>query len=90
MSYIKYEKEQGPVPQYEIAKELSDLTLMFIISSIIYFLIGGSLAIIMRIIQSKHTQGLSNTYIKRLQKIQIRSSILSQSKCQDNPSIKQY
>ena len=33
-------------------------------------------------------KGLSNTYIKRLQKIQKRSSILS--KCQDNPSIKQY
>ena len=53
MSSTKYEKEQGPVPQYEITKELSDLTLMFIISSIIYFLIGGSLAIILRIIQSK-------------------------------------
>ena len=53
MSHTKYEKEQGPTPQYEITKQLSDLTLMFIISSIIYFLIAGSLAIIMRIIQSK-------------------------------------
>jgi cytochrome c oxidase subunit 1 len=53
MSHTKYEKEQGPIPQYEITKQLSDLTLMFIISSIIYFLIAGSLAIIMRIIQSK-------------------------------------
>ena len=53
MSYTKYEKEQDLLPQYEITKELSDLKLMFIISSIIYFLVGGSLAIIMRIIQSK-------------------------------------
>jgi cytochrome c oxidase subunit I len=53
MSSTKYEKEQGPVPRYEITKDLSDLTLMFIISSIIYFLIGGSLAIILRVIQSK-------------------------------------
>src|SRR5919197_2380347 len=53
MLHTRYEKEQGPVPQYEITNELSSLTLMFIISSIIYFLIGGSLAIVMRIIQSK-------------------------------------
>jgi heme/copper-type cytochrome/quinol oxidase subunit 1 len=53
MSYTKYEKEQDLLPQYEITKELSDLKLMFIISSIIYFLVGGSLAIIMQIIQSK-------------------------------------
>ncbi|HYY49661.1 MAG TPA: cbb3-type cytochrome c oxidase subunit I [Nitrososphaeraceae archaeon] len=53
MLHSKYEKEQGPTPQYEVTNELSSLTLLFIISSIIYFLIGGSLAIIMRIIQSK-------------------------------------
>src|SRR5919198_1207770 len=53
MLHTRYEKEQGPVPEYEITKELSSLTLMFIISSIVYFLVGGSLAIVMRIIQSK-------------------------------------
>ena len=53
MLHTRYEREQGPIPQYEITKELSDLTLMFVISSIIFFLVGGSLAIIMRIIQSK-------------------------------------
>jgi heme/copper-type cytochrome/quinol oxidase subunit 1 len=66
MLHTKYEKEQGPVPEFEITKELSSLTLMFITSSIIYFLVGGSLAIVMRIIQSKvmilssqqHTFGL--------------------------------
>jgi cytochrome c oxidase subunit I len=51
--HTKYEREQGPIPQYEITKDLSDLTMMFVISSIIFFLVGGSLAIIMRIIQSK-------------------------------------
>jgi heme/copper-type cytochrome/quinol oxidase subunit 1 len=53
MLHSKYEKEEGPTPQYEITNELSSLTLLFIICSIIYFLIAGSLAIIMRIIQSK-------------------------------------
>lgn len=48
----EYEKEQGPAPQYQISKELSDLTLMFIVAAIIYFLIAGSLAILMRVIQS--------------------------------------
>jgi len=43
-------KEHGPAPEYEITKELSDLTLMFIVASIIYFLIAGSMAIIMRVI----------------------------------------
>ena len=47
-------KEHGPAPEYEITKELSDLTLMFIVASIIYFLIAGSVAIVMRVvIQSK-------------------------------------
>ena len=53
MLHSKYEKEEGPTPQYEITNELSSLTLLFIICSVIYFLIAGSLAIIMRIIQSK-------------------------------------
>jgi cytochrome c oxidase subunit 1 len=50
--YREYEKEQGPAPQYQITKELSDLTLMFIVSAIIYFLIAGAHAIVMRVIQS--------------------------------------
>jgi heme/copper-type cytochrome/quinol oxidase subunit 1 len=49
----EYEKEQGPAPKYQISKELSDLTKMFIVSSVLYFIVAGSLAIIMRIIQSK-------------------------------------
>jgi heme/copper-type cytochrome/quinol oxidase subunit 1 len=50
--YREYEKEQGPAPQYQITKELSDLTLMFIVSAIIFFLIAGAHGIAMRIIQS--------------------------------------
>lgn len=53
MLHREYEKEQGPAPQYEVPKELSSLTLMFIVSAVIYFLIAGSLAIVMRVIQSK-------------------------------------
>lgn len=49
----EYEQEQGPIPLFKVSRELSDLTLLFIISSIIYFLIAGSLAIVMRVIQSK-------------------------------------
>jgi cytochrome c oxidase subunit I len=53
--YRQYEKEQGPAPQYQITKELSDLTLMFIVSAIIFFLIAGAHAIVMRVIQSDIT-----------------------------------
>lgn len=52
MAFREYEKEEGPSPRYSISKDLSRLTLMFITSAIIYFLIAGSLAIVMRIIQS--------------------------------------
>jgi heme/copper-type cytochrome/quinol oxidase subunit 1 len=51
--FKEYEKEQGPIPLFKVSRELSDLTLLFILSSIIYFLVAGSLAIIMRVIQSK-------------------------------------
>ncbi|MGD1836119.1 MAG: cbb3-type cytochrome c oxidase subunit I [Nitrososphaeraceae archaeon] len=47
-----YEKEESPIPKYEVKKEVSDLTIMFIVASIIYFLIAGSLALVMRLIQS--------------------------------------
>lgn len=47
-----YEKEESPIPKYEVKKEVSDLTILFIIASIIYFLIAGSLALVMRVIQS--------------------------------------
>lgn len=47
-----YEKEESPIPKYEVKKEISDLTILFIIASIIYFLIAGSLALLMRLIQS--------------------------------------
>ena len=53
MLHEEYEKEQGPAPKYQISKELSDLTKMFIVSSVLYFIVAGSLAIVMRIIQSK-------------------------------------
>jgi heme/copper-type cytochrome/quinol oxidase subunit 1 len=53
MLHKEYEKEHGPVPQYQVSKGLSDLTLMFIISAIIYFVVAGSMAIVMRLIQSK-------------------------------------
>ncbi|HYZ60309.1 MAG TPA: hypothetical protein VE544_11685, partial [Nitrososphaeraceae archaeon] len=49
----QYEKEHGPIPLFKVSEQLSDLTLLFIISSITYFLIAGSLAIVMRVIQSK-------------------------------------
>jgi len=48
-----YEKEESPIPKYEVKKEISDLTILFIVASIIYFLIAGSLALLMRLIQSK-------------------------------------
>jgi heme/copper-type cytochrome/quinol oxidase subunit 1 len=51
--HASYEEEHGPAPEYKITKDLSQLTLMFIVASIIYFLIAGSMAIIMRIVQSK-------------------------------------
>jgi heme/copper-type cytochrome/quinol oxidase subunit 1 len=50
--HLKYEKDEGPAPEYSISKDLSDLTLMFIVSSVIYFLTAGSLAILMRLLQS--------------------------------------
>ncbi|MGD9671910.1 MAG: cbb3-type cytochrome c oxidase subunit I [Candidatus Nitrosocosmicus sp.] len=48
----KYNKEQGPSSPYHINSDLSSLVKIFIISALIYFVIGGSLAIVMRIIQS--------------------------------------
>lgn len=48
----EYDKEHGPTPVFKITKQLSDLTKMFIVSSISFFLIAGSMAIIMRIVQS--------------------------------------
>jgi heme/copper-type cytochrome/quinol oxidase subunit 1 len=50
--HLKYEKDEGPAPEYRISKDLSDLTLMFIVSSVVYFLAAGSLAILMRLLQS--------------------------------------
>ena len=52
MAFEKYKAEEGPVPEYGVSQELSSLTIAFIVSSIIYFLAAGSLAIVMRIIQS--------------------------------------
>ena len=49
----EYNLENGPAPLYRISKDLSDLTLMFIISSVVFFLAAGTLAIIMRTVQSK-------------------------------------
>jgi cytochrome c oxidase subunit 1 len=49
----EYNLENGPAPLYRISKDLSDLTLMFIISSVAFFLAAGTLAIIMRTVQSK-------------------------------------
>jgi cytochrome c oxidase subunit I len=49
----EYNLENGPSPLYKISKDLSDLTLMFIISSVVFFLAAGTLAIIMRTVQSK-------------------------------------
>ena len=49
----EYNLENGPAPLYKISKDLSDLTLMFIISSVMFFLAAGTLAIIMRTVQSK-------------------------------------
>jgi hypothetical protein len=48
--HLKYEKDEGPAPEYRISKGLSDLTLMFIVSSVVYFLVAGSLAILMRLL----------------------------------------
>jgi heme/copper-type cytochrome/quinol oxidase subunit 1 len=48
----KYEKEEGPFPRYEVPKQVSDLTMMFIVAAVIYFLVAGSLAIVMRLIQA--------------------------------------
>ena len=50
--HLKYENDEGPAPEYRISKDLSDLTLMFIVSSVVYFLAAGSLAILMRLLQS--------------------------------------
>jgi cytochrome c oxidase subunit 1 len=49
----EHEREQGPTPLYDISPELSDLTKKFIIAAVIYFIIAGVLALIMRTIQSK-------------------------------------
>lgn len=49
----EYDTEEGPSSNFEISSELSSLTKKFIVSGLIYFLIAGSLAIIMRSIQSK-------------------------------------
>lgn len=51
--FDEYNLENGPAPLYRISKDLSDLTLMFIISSVVFFLAAGTLAIIMRTVQSK-------------------------------------
>jgi cytochrome c oxidase subunit 1 len=51
--YDEYEQEHGPAPLYRISKDLAHLTLMFIISSVVFFLAAGTLAIIMRTVQSK-------------------------------------
>ncbi len=48
----KYDKEQGPAPLFKISNDLTRLTKLFIISALIYFLIAGSLALVMRTIQS--------------------------------------
>ena len=48
----RYEKEEDAIPRYEVSKELAQLTVMFIVAAVIYFLIAGSLAIVMRVIQS--------------------------------------
>ena len=50
--HLKYEKDEGPAPEYHISKDLSDLTLMFIVSSVVYLIAAGSLAILMRLLQS--------------------------------------
>ena len=49
----EYDHEHGPSPLYKISKNLSDLTIMFIISSVVFFIAAGTLAIIMRSIQSR-------------------------------------
>ncbi|MDR4489760.1 MAG: cbb3-type cytochrome c oxidase subunit I [Candidatus Nitrosocosmicus sp.] len=48
----KYDTEQGPSSGFEISQDLQNLTKKFIIAALIYFLIAGSLAIVMRLIQS--------------------------------------
>ncbi len=48
----KYDSDQGPVPEFKISDDLANLTKIFIISALIYFVIAGSLALIMRTIQS--------------------------------------
>jgi len=49
----EYDTEEGPSSKFEISSDLSSLTKKFIVAGLIYFLIAGSLAIIMRTIQSK-------------------------------------
>ena len=48
----RHDKEQGPAPRFKISNDLTKLTKLFIISALIYFLIAGSLALVMRTIQS--------------------------------------
>ena len=47
-----YPREPPPLPQYDISPELKKLVLMFMGAMLINFLIAGSLAIGMRIIQT--------------------------------------
>lgn len=49
----EYDTEEGPSSKFEISSDLTSLTKKFIGAGLIYFLIAGSLAIIMRTIQSK-------------------------------------
>jgi len=34
----EYEKEHGPIPLFKVSKQLTDLTLLFLVSAITYFL----------------------------------------------------
>jgi len=48
----EYDDEHGPTPRFAVPVEVEDLTRKFIFMSIVYFLIAGSLAIVMRLVQS--------------------------------------
>jgi hypothetical protein len=48
----RYPQEPPQLPQYDVSPDLKKLTLMFIGAMLINFLIAGSLAIGMRIIQT--------------------------------------
>jgi cytochrome c oxidase subunit 1 len=49
----EYDTEEGPSSKFEISMNLTSLTKKFIVAGLVYFLIAGSLALIMRSIQSK-------------------------------------